>query len=74
MEAEGAEIHFRIQNFQIKGNTFRNMRIAIDLSDCKGLSIFNNNFEKVDTPWRVASGSTEGLQIESNKVKGLMVK
>ena len=23
------------------------MRIRIDLSDCKGLSIFNNNFEKV---------------------------
>jgi hypothetical protein len=50
------------------------MRIRIDLSDCKDLSIFNNNFEKVDTPWRAASGFTEGIQIESNKVNGLMVK
>ena len=64
----------RIQNIQINGNTFRNMRIGIDLSDCKGVSIFNNTFEKVETPWRAASGFTEGIKIESNKVNGLSVK
>jgi uncharacterized alkaline shock family protein YloU len=50
------------------------MRIGIDLSDCKGVSIFNNTFEKVDTPWRAASGFTEGIKIESNKVNGHSVK
>jgi hypothetical protein len=58
----------RIQNIQIKGNTFRNMRIGIDISDSKLMSIFNNTFENVNTPWRLASGSTEGIKIESNKV------